>query len=70
MYEKFKSNREIDFHNEISTEFAVLTLCKVLGFKKPSRELKDKLIIWSERSADSAQHYPIDENANYYIEAH
>ena len=32
--------------------------------------MKEKFLIWSERSADTGMKFPLDENADYYQEAH
>ncbi len=42
----------------------------MLGLKKATPELKRKLIIWAERSADTGDRYPLIENAKYYAEGH
>ena len=42
----------------------------MLGFKKITEFLKDKLHLWAERSSDTGMRYPFDENAKYYLEAH
>jgi hypothetical protein len=42
-------------------------LCKALGFKKVTPELEKKLHLWAERSSDTGQRYPFDENAKFLI---
>lgn len=66
----FKDKEIVDVHKEISIKLAVILLCKILGFKNLDEKYKDKLFIWSERSADTGMRYSLDENADYYMEGH
>jgi hypothetical protein len=60
----------MEIHHELSARIAVDMLCVLLGFKNPSLELKEKLILWSDRSADTGGRYSPDELASTYLEAH
>jgi hypothetical protein len=53
----------LDIPSQLSAPLAVDLLCNVLGLKNATFELKKKLIIWSERSADTGDRYPLLENA-------
>ena len=57
-------------HKEISSELAIELLSFVFGFKHADKNMKSKLKLWSDRSADTGQKYDFEENANYYLEAH
>jgi hypothetical protein len=57
-------------HHEVSARIAVEMLCVLLGFKNASHDLKEKLILWSDRSADTGGRYSADELSETYLEAH
>ncbi len=45
-------------------------LCFLLGFKNPSSDLKKKLILWSDTSADTGGRYDENFQVNSYLEGH
>lgn len=65
-----KKSNIIDIKEQISNPLAINFLTKLYGLKNCSKELEDKLILWSERHSDTGMRHDLIENSDYYQEAH